>query len=148
MRGILRLTFAGVWFLGCTPYRPQPAAWHWDTVTGAEQAAPAGSPPRPPAARSADELNALMPSPSQRIIITAGSLSYPYKALGVVQIDTKGLSLHSRQQVDARLRLAAWRRWGLWVDAVIHVTYRNEPGGEIYVLGVAVHVSEPSLLRL
>src|SRR5215510_14936418 len=108
MRGILRLTLAGVWFLGCTPYRPQPAAWHSDKVTGAEQAATAGSPPLPPAARSADELNTPERSPRRRIIITAGTLSSPYRALGVVQIDTTGLSLHSRQQVDARLRLAAW----------------------------------------
>ena len=148
MRGILGLTLAGVWFLGCTPYRQQPAAWHWDKVTGAEQAATAGSPPRLPVTRSADEPNTPVPSPRQRILITAGILTSPYKALGVVQVDTKGLSLHSRQQVDARLRLAAWQRWGLWVDAVIHVTYRNEPGGDIYVLGVAVHVSEPYLIRL
>jgi hypothetical protein len=66
MRGILRLTLAGVWFLGCTPYQQQPAAWHSDKVTGAEQAATAGSPPRPPAARSADELNTLVSTLSQR----------------------------------------------------------------------------------
>lgn len=150
MRDIFRLAFTGLWLIGCAPSWQPSAAWHpcEVTVSDHQQATACSPPPLLPSPPTGVSTALVLPL-LQSIVITAGPLSQPYKVLGIVEVDTRGLSLQASHQVNARLRLAAWQQWGLWVDAVIHVTYRNdEPGGDIYVAGVAVHVLEPYLLRL
>ncbi|MFI5366942.1 MAG: tetratricopeptide repeat protein [Candidatus Binatia bacterium] len=102
-----------------------------------------------------------------QIVVTAGSLSQPYKALGPVHFDTVGKVNVGSVLVDAltRSRLAAdvqatpkarcdqlnellkaqaFQMYGNRVDAIINVTCRNDPSGDVFADGLAVAFTSPA----
>lgn len=113
---------------------------------------------RPP--QSPTRANFSRPS---EFIVTAGPLSYPYEPLGEVHVDTRGMmnlgsiltdSLFRSplaraiqetptaniEQMNQLLREQARQQYGSRVDAVLNVTYRTEPDGDVYASGLAVHL--------
>lgn len=96
------------------------------------------------------------------ILVTTGPLSQPYEALGSVHADTVGgvnfgaalndaffrsplaASIQaspkaSTEEMNRMLREKAREQYGGRVDAVINVTYRTEPRGNVFADGLAVH---------
>jgi hypothetical protein len=104
--------------------------------------------------------------PSASILVTAGPLSQPYRALGEVYVNTRGVInlgsilndtlFRSRferavqgptptahiETMNAVLRQEAVRRYGNQVDAVVNVVYRTDPDGDVFASGLAVQFVE------
>jgi hypothetical protein len=104
------------------------------------------------------------PRPGQSLIVMTGPLSQPYETLGEVRADTTGILLStaglrdalsrsqfsapvrdnapklSYAQMDELLRMVARQRYGDKVGAVINVTYRTAPGGDVFASGLAVRL--------
>lgn len=94
--------------------------------------------------------------------MTAGQLSQPYKVLGSVHADTVGLvnvgsvvsdalfrgrlaaniqatPKASPPRINEMLQARAIKQFGFGeVDAIINVTYRTDPNGDVYADGIAV----------
>jgi len=102
-----------------------------------------------------------------QIVVTTGSLSQSYQALGPVHFDTVGSVNVGSVLVDAltRSRLAAdvqatpkarcdqlnemlkaqaFQLYGNRVDAIINVTCRNDPSGDVFADGLAVVFTSPT----
>lgn len=150
----------GMW--GCAPYNhgqiPASYTTAYRPLTPAEQQ------------QRAQEIDAIhqqrdaMAEPA-RVIVTTGPLGQPYRALGEVHVNTGMINVGSllndalfRSQferavsgptptahantLNQMLREAAVRQYGKRVDAVVNVTYRTDPDGDVFASGLAVELSE------
>lgn len=102
------------------------------------------------------------------IIVTTGTLSQPYTPLGEVHVSTVGevylgsllndtlfRSKFSRAvqatpatntaTMNEKLKVEAQKRYGSAARAVINVSYRTDPDGDIYASGLAVRFVEPQV---
>lgn len=106
------------------------------------------------------------PKPLAEIVVTTGPLSQPYETLGEVHVSTVGeIYLGSLLQdslfrsplarsiqatpatntatMNEKLKTQAREQYGGKADAIINVTYRVDPDGDVFASGLAVHFIEP-----
>ena len=172
MSKALLVGFLGIWLAGCYSTQDHTGSYRealhrQATVTNVaiETKPSEGRAQPPPAKVPSQDLG--VPQPTQSLVVTTGSLSQSYEALGEVRANTtdvllstadlrdalfrsrlsvtvQGKSLKlSYPQMDERLRTKAQAQYGTRVNAVINVTYRTDPDGDVYAFGLAVHFTEP-----
>lgn len=100
------------------------------------------------------------------VVVTTGPLSQPYEALGEVHVNTVGeiylgsllndtlfrsplarsiqaTPATNTVTMNEKLRQEARSHYGGRVDAVVNVSYRTDPDGDMFASGLAVHFIEP-----
>jgi hypothetical protein len=102
----------------------------------------------------------------ETIIVTAGPISQPYKVLGEVNVNTRGMinlgsalndalfrsplavaaggrtPVAHTEQMNKFLKEKAREQYGHKVDAIINATYKTDHDGDVFASGLAVHFTK------